>query len=143
MFHEAAGHAVSGMEGHGGPPGSHLVMIWADFLPWSLLLPAAIVGGWLNRDDPITRFAMAAVIGPWLFVELAIRTKLPHYMLPTFPPLALLTADAIVRGLTGNRPSLASRGFVIATWIVASVLVLVALLPWLAPQVQSRSKLRR
>jgi 4-amino-4-deoxy-L-arabinose transferase-like glycosyltransferase len=132
MFHEAAGHAVSGMEGHAGPPGSHLVMIWADFLPWSFLLPAAIVGGWVNRDDPVTRFAMAAIIGPWLMVELAIRTKLPHYMLPTFPPLALLTADAVVRGLAGSKPGLASRGFVIGTWIVACVVVLIALLPWLA-----------
>jgi 4-amino-4-deoxy-L-arabinose transferase-like glycosyltransferase len=132
MWQEAMGHTLKGMEGHGGPPGMHLLFIWADFLPWSLLLPAAIVIGWIHRGEPLTRFAMAAVIGPWLLVELAIRTKLPQYMLPTFPALSLLTADAIVRGLRGDGPDFSSPQFVGAARIWAGVIILIGLLPWLA-----------
>src|SRR3712207_8950527 len=49
-----------------------------------------------HRHLPLVRFSLAAVIGPWLMFE-AVRTKLPHYMLPAYPFLALLVADAIVR----------------------------------------------
>jgi 4-amino-4-deoxy-L-arabinose transferase-like glycosyltransferase len=132
MWQEAMGHALKGMEGHGGPPGMHLLFIWADFLPWSLLLPAAIVIGWIHRGEPLTRFALAAVIGPWLMVELAIKTKLPQYMLPTFPALSILTGDAIVRGLRGDGPEFSSRQFVGAARIWAAVIILIGLLPWLA-----------
>jgi 4-amino-4-deoxy-L-arabinose transferase-like glycosyltransferase len=132
MFHEAAGHALQGREGHGGPPGMHLLFIWADFLPWSLLLPFALVAGWQRRDEPTVRFALAAVIGPWLMVELAIRTKLPEYMLPTIPALAFLTADALLRSLRHRGEELSSRQFVGAAIIWAVVLILISLLPWLA-----------
>jgi 4-amino-4-deoxy-L-arabinose transferase-like glycosyltransferase len=132
MWQEAMGHAFKGMEGHGGPPGMHLLFIWADFLPWSLLLPAAIVIGWLHRGEPLTRFALAAVIGPWLLVELAIKTKLPQYMLPTFPALSVLTGNAIVRGLRGDGPHFSSPQFVGAARIWAGVIILIGLLPWLA-----------
>ena len=46
----------------------------------------------------------AAVIGPWVMLE-CVRTKLPHYLLPCFPPLAFLTADAIVRPLLPADPT--------------------------------------
>ena len=132
MAHEAAGHAFKGMEGHGGPPGMHLLFIWADMMPWTLLLPAAIALGWIHRDEPATRFALAAVIGPWLMVELAIKTKLPEYMLPTFPPLSFLAGGAIVRGLRGAGPDFSSPQFVGAASIWAGIVVLVGFLPWLA-----------
>ena len=61
-----------------------------------LVLFAAIVYGWRHRGDPLTRFALAAMTGPWIMFEI-FQTKLVHYMLPIFPPLALLTARAIAR----------------------------------------------
>src|SRR5438046_1994947 len=85
-----------GQEGHRGPPGYYLLTVWATFFPWSLLLPAAIVQGFKRRHIPVIRFCLAAVIGPWLMFEI-VQTKLPHYLLPIFPPLALLTADMLVR----------------------------------------------
>ncbi len=132
MAHEAEGHAFKGMEGHGGPPGMHALFIWADFLPWSLLLPAAMVVGWLHREEPTTRFALAAVIGPWLMAELTIKTKLPQYMLPTMPALAFLTADAIVRGLRERASAFSSPQFVGAATIWAGIMMVIGCLPWLA-----------
>jgi 4-amino-4-deoxy-L-arabinose transferase-like glycosyltransferase len=156
MRDEAAGHVFKDMEGHAGWPGMHLLMIWGDFFPWSLLLPAAIVVGWRHRHDPLTRFALAATIGPWLMVEFTIRTKLPQYMLPTIPALSFLTARAIVGGINDQEDSFreerrkaeggrrivrgvpdkehgfSSRQFVGAARIWAFIVIVIGLLPWLA-----------
>jgi 4-amino-4-deoxy-L-arabinose transferase-like glycosyltransferase len=119
------------LEGHSGPPGYHLALIFGTFLPWSVLLPMAIVFGWRHRADPRLRFALAAVLGPWVMFE-AVQTKLPHYMLPAFPPLALLTADAIVRCLRGEaddlrRPAFRAAAAVLGAAVVALGVLTVAL----------------
>ncbi|MBC8106266.1 MAG: phospholipid carrier-dependent glycosyltransferase, partial [Anaerolineae bacterium] len=94
--HDVVRRATSGLEGHKGPPGYYLLTIWATYFPWSLFLLAAIVYAWRHRRNPLTRFALAAVVGPWVMFEI-FQTKLVHYMLPIFPPLALLTARAIAK----------------------------------------------
>ncbi len=98
LGHDVAGRSVRGLEGHGQPPGFHLLVIFGTWFPWSVLLPATLIGTWRRRDDPLIRFALAACIGPWIMFEL-VATKLPHYLLVVFPMLALLTADWIVRSL--------------------------------------------
>ncbi len=92
--HDVMKRMSSGLEGHSAPPGFYLLTIWGTFFPWSLLLPGALLYGWRHRADALTRFALASVIGPWLMFEL-VRTKLPHYLLPIFPGLAVLTAKLI------------------------------------------------
>jgi 4-amino-4-deoxy-L-arabinose transferase-like glycosyltransferase len=121
--HDVVNRARSGLEKHGGPPGYYMATIWVFFLPWSLLLPLGVVLGWKHRHLPLVRFALAAVVGPWLMFEL-IRTKLPHYMLPTYPWLALLVADAIVRCLRGQFPDLQGNPFriTVAAWATAVAL---------------------
>ena len=89
------------LEGHGAPPGYYLLLIWPMFLPWSLFLPVAVLKGWSNRRLPPVRFALAAVIGPWVLIEL-VKQKLPHYLFPLFPALAFLTADLLVRFMRGH-----------------------------------------
>jgi 4-amino-4-deoxy-L-arabinose transferase-like glycosyltransferase len=93
--------AKASLEGHAAPPGYFLAMIWPMFLPWSLLLPLALAKGWTNRHLPSIRFALAALLGPWVVIEL-VKQKLPHYLLPMFPALAFLTADALVRCIRGQ-----------------------------------------
>jgi 4-amino-4-deoxy-L-arabinose transferase-like glycosyltransferase len=115
---------VKPLEGHRGPPGYHLALIFGTFFPWSLLLPMALVFAWKHRADPQIRFALAAVIGPWVMFEI-VQTKLPHYMLPAFPPLAFLTADAVVRCLRGEHADLRRKVFTIG--VVAISLVMVAI----------------
>jgi 4-amino-4-deoxy-L-arabinose transferase-like glycosyltransferase len=124
VSHDVLRRIAQPLEGHSGPPGYHLALIFATFFPWSLLLPMAIVFGWKNRANPQMRFALAAVLGPWIMFEL-VRTKLPHYMLPTFPALAFLTADAIVRCLRGANDDLRRRGFVIGAGVIALVTVVI------------------
>lgn len=120
VTHDVLHRIAQPLEGHRGPPGYHLALIFGTFFPWSLLLPMAIVFGFKHRADPRIRFALAAVLGPWVMFEL-VRTKLPHYMLPAFPPLAFLTADAVVRCLRGEADDLRRRVFVVASAVIGLV----------------------
>jgi len=131
LVHRAREHTTTAVDGHKGWPGYHLVMIWATFFPWCLLLPAAIVSGWKRRRHITHRFALAAVIGPWIFVELW-RTKLPHYVLPTFAALAFLCADVLVRCIRREQDDLLKKDFVIGSAVWAMVVVAIAFVPWLA-----------
>jgi 4-amino-4-deoxy-L-arabinose transferase-like glycosyltransferase len=115
-------HLAESMEGHGKPPGYHALLIFGTFFPWSLLLPTTIVTAWRNRRLPVIRFAIAAMAGPWLMMEL-VYTKLPFYVLPAFPGLAFLTADTLIRGIRGQLPELRKPGFyaTIIVWIIATL----------------------
>jgi 4-amino-4-deoxy-L-arabinose transferase-like glycosyltransferase len=126
---DAVHHLESGSEGHAGPPGYHLALIWVTYLPWSLLLPLTIVFAFKNRQLPQIRFGLAAVLGTWVFVEI-LQTKLPHYILPAFPALAFLTADAIVRCLEGQHRDLHSKAMGIGAIIVALVMIGMSDVPW-------------
>ena len=130
VTHEVWDRMMTPLEQHAGPPGYYFASIWATFFPWSLLLPLAIGLGIHRRADPRSRFALAAVIGPWVMLE-CVRTKLPHYLLPAFPPLAYLTADALVRCLNGEIADLRGRPFKVAVTIWAVVIAAVASGPWL------------
>jgi 4-amino-4-deoxy-L-arabinose transferase-like glycosyltransferase len=83
---------ASDIESHGGFPGYYPVVSALVFYPWSALLPAALVGGWMRRkSDPNLGFLLGWAIGPLLLLE-CFRTKLIHYYLPAIPACALLTA---------------------------------------------------
>jgi 4-amino-4-deoxy-L-arabinose transferase-like glycosyltransferase len=104
---------IGGQESHGAPPGMHLLAGLITYWPWSLLAPFAVVLAWRRRAEPAIRFCLAWVIGTWVLFEL-VPTKLPHYTLPTFPALALLTASALqsetLRNLMRTTPGRVYRG---------------------------------
>ncbi len=84
-------------EGHAGVPGYYLATTPIALLPWGALLPAALwLGVRRNGIAPTRGFLLAWLAGPWLLLEL-VSTKLPHYMLATFPALATLVALELVR----------------------------------------------
>ncbi|WP_395828895.1 glycosyltransferase family 39 protein [Elstera sp.] len=82
---------IGSQEGHGAPPGLYLALLAVTFFPGTLLLIPALRAAWKTRLDPLVRFALAWVLPCWLIFEL-IPTKLPHYVLPLYPALALLVA---------------------------------------------------
>lgn len=114
--HDVIDRARSGHEGHTGPPGFYLLLVWGTYFPWSLLIPAALVNAWRHRHLPATRFALAAIIGPWVMFEL-VAGKLPHYILPTYPPLAYLIADLLIRASRGSIKDLQTRLARVGAWI--------------------------
>jgi len=70
-----------------------LVMI-GGLLPWSMMLPRIIGDLWKRRRDPrMPEFWLFSgwLLIPWLVLHL-ITSKLPTYILPLFPPLAIVCA---------------------------------------------------
>ncbi|HTL30606.1 MAG TPA: glycosyltransferase family 39 protein [Tepidisphaeraceae bacterium] len=129
--HDVIERVQTGLEGHKGPPGYYLILIWATYFPWSLLLPATVVQAFANRRIPQIRFALAAVIGPWVMFEI-VQTKLPHYLLPIFPPLAFLTGDMLIRASRKRIKDMANIAFVRVAFGWAILVALLASAPWIA-----------
>lgn len=127
----ASQHVRTALEGHSGPFGYYLALMWGTFFPWSLLVPAAVYVAWKQRHVPQTRFTIAAILGPWLFFEIW-RTKLPHYVLPTYPFLAFLCADALERCTRGQYKLLSNRVAVVVVGIWAVLVGSLASAPWIA-----------
>lgn len=137
---EIVQRGTTGAEGHDGPPGFYLLSIWGTFFPWSLLMPAALVGAWRRRHVLPIRFALAAAIGPWLMLEFYV-TKLPHYLLPAFPFLALLAADVIARSQRRLDPALAGRGFRVVAGLWPLLVGAGAALAWASLWLDPRDRL--
>ncbi|MCV3209819.1 glycosyltransferase family 39 protein [Mesorhizobium sp. YC-39] len=84
------GKVAQGEESHGLPPGFYMLTYSLFMWPFGLIAVGAGLQA-LNRlrDDPRLRFCLAWYIPFWLLFEL-IPTKLPHYVLPAYPGMALL-----------------------------------------------------
>ncbi|MBI1260906.1 MAG: phospholipid carrier-dependent glycosyltransferase [Rhizobiales bacterium] len=89
---------LSGQESHGAPPGTYLLAVYAAFWPMSLLVIPAFVVAWRDRHDRAIRFCLAWAVPAWIMFEL-VPTKLPHYVLPAYPALALLAGIFVTRGI--------------------------------------------
>lgn len=91
LGHDFGGKLVGGEESHGAPPGYYLVAANISFWPTTLVLLPAILFGIRHRADPEIRFLLSWAGATWLMFEFA-PTKLPHYVLPAYPALAILAA---------------------------------------------------
>jgi len=101
LVSDLAPKLVSGHERHGGLPGYHLLLLPLLFFPATLLLPtgvgrviAALRGGDETRAGS-ARFLIAWAIPTWILFEV-LPTKLPHYVLPLYPALALAAGWGLV-----------------------------------------------
>jgi 4-amino-4-deoxy-L-arabinose transferase-like glycosyltransferase len=99
---------------HAGPIWYYFPVLLIGFFPWSGFLPAALwrVGRMARRGqaaDPGERLLVASacwLLGVFVFFSFA-GTKLPSYLFPAFPALALLVGPAIsnLKPTTDNRPT--------------------------------------
>ena len=110
---------IGGQESHGAPPGYYLALVSLTLLPASLVMWPALKEAWSDRLDAPTRALLAWAVPAWFLFE-AVPTKLPHYVLPLFPALAILSARLLVRAANGE-PTALER-----TWPKLTAL------PWLA-----------
>lgn len=90
------------MEGHQGPFFYHLLVILVAFAPWSIFLGPTVwnsvrAGAVNPHGKPWAYRLLLCWIGVWFVVFSLAATKLPNYVLPTYPPLAMLTAAFLVR----------------------------------------------
>lgn len=82
---------VGGQETHGFPPGYYLIAATATFWPATLFLLPGIGAAIAGRAQPAIRFLLCWAGGFYVVVE-AVPTKLPHYVMPVYPALAILGA---------------------------------------------------
>jgi 4-amino-4-deoxy-L-arabinose transferase-like glycosyltransferase len=108
LGHDFAAKLLGGEESHGAPPGYYLVALSLTFWPGALLAIAAAPATWRQRSRPAFRLLLAWLVPAWILLELT-PTKLPHYVLPLYPAVALLTAAIFAdraRPLGAGWPSL-------------------------------------
>ncbi|HEU5272771.1 MAG TPA: glycosyltransferase family 39 protein [Xanthobacteraceae bacterium] len=99
FFAESLGHDLfakvgSGQESHGAPPGTYLVLFWLTFFPGAVLAGPAAPAVWRARAEPGARFLLAWILPAWIVLEI-VATKLPHYVLPLYPAIAILIAGVV------------------------------------------------
>lgn len=145
IHRETLGRSVQSMERGFLPPGYHLVLLVAMFFPGSLLTGAAVIRALRTTSDASSQrdrpwhqrllarvpshdrelFLLGWIIPAWIVFEL-VATKLPHYPMPIYPALALLTARLVLRASEGRFSGIADRmtraGFVI--WGLVGTVIL-------------------
>jgi 4-amino-4-deoxy-L-arabinose transferase-like glycosyltransferase len=158
FFSDALGHdmlakVTSGQEAHGAPPGYYFLLFFVTFWPASPLAALAAPRVWQARREPGAQFLLAWLIPSWVVFEV-VMTKLPHYVLPLYPAIAILIAGIlehggliksrwIVRGTVGwfLMPGLIAiavatafiyfgRDLGLLAWPFAAVAVIVGLFAW-------------
>lgn len=82
---------LAGVDGHGAPPGYYLLTTTLGFWPAILFLLPALGFSIPRARDPAIRFLIAWAGASWAMLAL-IPAKLPGYILPVYPALAILTA---------------------------------------------------
>src|ERR1700734_617235 len=87
---------LGAQESHGAPPGVYLLLFWVTFWPGAPLAVMAAPAVWRGRREPGAQFLLAWLIPSWIVFEVVL-TKLPHYVLPLYPAIAILTVGALER----------------------------------------------
>ncbi len=122
---------IAGDAGHALPPGFHLAFLMLGFFPGSLLVVPGLLRSWRERGQPVERFLLAWLLPAWLVFEL-VPNKLPHYVLPLYPALALLIARVAVVGHVERFRRLGARLSYLLWAVVPIALAALAVAgPWL------------
>jgi len=87
---------LAAQESHGAPPGLYMLLFWVTFWPGAPLAGMAAPAVWRARREPGAQFLLAWLVPSWIVFELVL-TKLPHYVLPLYPAIAILTVGALER----------------------------------------------
>lgn len=137
---ETLGRAVFARESHWGPPGYHTILLAVLFWPGCLMTAAGVVLAFrqgltavphaslltrlraLRPAHPPYLYCLAWTLPAWLIFEI-VATKLPHYTLPMYPAIALLSARAVLAAEAGLLPPHRERARRLgaAVWLVIGI----------------------
>src|SRR6266576_1614991 len=120
--------SVGAMEGHGASSvlvyllllPFYFVTVFVSFFPWSIKLPW-LTGRLRKETDALDRYLSCGIIS-FLAIFTVLATKLPHYILPAVPLLALLLA----RHWVGNESRPMFMRIAVATacaWLVIALVL--------------------
>ena len=131
------GRFANPMEGHGGTLLFYFPILLFGFFPWSGLLPMALwqpLKAWKSfrmgttdarGESALLFFCALWVCGIFLFFTVSA-TRLPHYILPLYPPAALLAAVLWSRFLKNPLPAglpVSRRVILVTGYLLSIVLV--------------------
>lgn len=130
VYDETFGRATTAREKHWGPPGYHLVLLIVMLWPGSMVTGMAVCRGWKRTisgwrpwrwralagaagasgvsSRSAELFCLAWALPAWVVFEVSA-TKLPHYVMPVFPALALLSARTLLAASAGSVPAAFKR----------------------------------
>ncbi|SJZ33039.1 4-amino-4-deoxy-L-arabinose transferase [Trichlorobacter thiogenes] len=113
-----------------------LPILLLTMLPWSFFLPGSLGKAWQQRqsDRGTTLYLLIWPLVIILFFSLS-SSKLIPYILPTFPPLALLLAHRLTAHWHTRRPDYTAAQAALATILLLTgvALAILPLLTWLPP----------
>ena len=113
-----------------------IIVALVGFFPWTLLSPF-LAGRFRSKPvDDKNLFLILWIALPFLFFSVS-KSKLPHYILPIFPALALLIAAPLVR-LYGESAKKAQRVLAL-TWIGHGMVALYFLAGFMKPAILPRA----
>ncbi|TKB24271.1 phospholipid carrier-dependent glycosyltransferase [Desulfopila sp. IMCC35006] len=127
----------------------YLAALPGMFLPWTLMLPAAAIGLWKKTWSKATEFRLLVFclcwfIFPFVFFSIA-KGKLITYILPCFPPLAIVFAMGVEYLHTNEKIKNYLQQSIAATGLLA-LLLLAALAGcyffWPADQVRAFNRIQ-
>ncbi|MGH7827271.1 MAG: glycosyltransferase family 39 protein [Candidatus Binatia bacterium] len=106
-----------------------LGVLFVGSLPWTFLLPLVVKDHWTRPLEGRNLFLILWLVLPFVFFS-ASKAKLPHYILPIFPPLAVLIAQSLIHRLAD--PAERKRWLLYTPWIVqiAGILYLIVGSGW-------------
>jgi 4-amino-4-deoxy-L-arabinose transferase-like glycosyltransferase len=108
--------------GHTGPWYYYFLALLLGFAPWSQFLPVGLWQTFKNwKNDP--QLLTLCFILPAFIVFSIAKTKIPNYVLPLYPFLAIMVANLWDRLL--SQPEAERRGFLISNLFFAVVIVLI------------------
>ena len=120
---------LGAQESHGAPPGYYVLLSPLLLWPISLFVIPGVVRAVIHRMSPGARFCLAWIVPAWLLFEI-VPTKLPHYVLPTFPALALLAGLVVAN----DDPLLRNRWirgcYFLLSLIGLAVTAALVIVPW-------------
>jgi 4-amino-4-deoxy-L-arabinose transferase-like glycosyltransferase len=128
------GRAARPLEGHGGPIFYYLVALLVGFFPWSVFA----VPTWLHavrrladRDRQHSGYLLAVCwIGVYIGIFSLARTKLPSYITPCYPAVALLVGS-FIEGWARRSSGVASYWPRVALLVLAGIgIATFVAIPW-------------
>ncbi|MBF0550587.1 MAG: glycosyltransferase family 39 protein [Deltaproteobacteria bacterium] len=125
----------------------YLGILAAGFFPWTAFLPASLKTLWpgwrrpaWKQDEGLT-FLLVWVVFEFVFFSLA-RSKMMHYILPLYPPLAILTGRLVTTWFFDGAMPRVTRpvkiSYSILALVTAALLITGVAYPWFDPEVTYR-----
>ena len=135
FIHEHFERFTTKVHGRYEPPWFFIPILAATMFPWSFFIPTSVRGIWQDRqsaDGDVRLYLLIWTLLIFLFFSIS-DSKLIPYILPVFPPLALLMGRAFAKAFDGDFRPLKVTGRLLGVGLVIAGAGL-SIYPYLARQ---------